>query len=127
MASVPVAQNLRDGNHSQAIVTAHLMASALRTEVDEWHSGDGPKPWMWESDPSGLREQYDRRDPAKRVAHSHSVISSQDSESDRQHDRSRGEQSVERFNHPAWLCEKCGDRTVCQQCPCIHWPFEVAM
>ena len=55
MSSTPVAQNLRDGNHSQAKVTAHLMASALRTEVDEWHSGDGPKPWMWESDPSGIR------------------------------------------------------------------------
>ena len=120
MASVPVSQNLRDENHSQAIVTAHLIASALRTEVDEWHSGDGPKPWMWESDPSGLREQYDRRDPTKRVTHSHSVISALASQ-----EEGRGaEQKVERFDCPAWLCEKCNDRTVCQHCPCIHWPFE---
>ena len=108
MKSQEFITNLEARNHSRAIVAAYLRASELRTELDQWHSGAGPKPWGWQPHPGTLREQSDSQDPNLRVLHTHTTIS--------------GPDEMQRSSHPAWLCTNCNDRSICRLCPCLHWP-----
>ncbi len=107
MNSQTVTRNLKSKSYPAAIVAAHLAASRLRNEVDQWHSGAGPRPWNWQVRTSSLREQSDPLNPHLRVIHTHTTISP--------------DAQTLKLSAPAWLCENCNNMSICQRCPCFHW------
>ncbi len=106
MNSQGVTRNLKAKSYAAAIVAAHLAASRLRDEVDQWHSDAGPRPWNWQVRTASLREQSDPLDPHLRVTHA--TISP--------------DGTTLKLSAPAWLCENCNNMSICAYCPCFHWP-----